>query len=46
MFCSEFDKNNKGKCYLLINNEIAELFEKIDYNKYNNNESKIKIRLI
>ena len=47
LFGSEFINNNKGKCYLLINKKITELIEKIDYyNYYNNNERKIKIRLI
>jgi len=48
LFDSEFVKNNKGKCYLLINNKITELVEKIDYHNYfnNNNERKIKIRII
>ena len=48
IFGSNFVKNNKGKCYLLINNKITELIEEIDYYNYynNNNESKIKIKLI
>ena len=48
LFGSEFVKNNKGKCYLLINNKITELIEKINYHNYynNNSERKIKIRLI
>jgi len=48
LFDSEFVKNNKGKCYLVINNKITELIEEIDYHNYyyNNNERKIKIRLI
>jgi len=48
LFGSTFVKNNKGKCYLLINNKITELIEEIDYHDYynNNNENKIKIRII
>jgi len=47
LFGSEFVENNKGKCYLLINNKITELIERIIYkNYYNNNERIIKIRLI
>jgi len=47
IFGSEFVMNNKGKCYLLINNKITDLIEEIDYdNFYNNKERKIKIRII
>ena len=48
LFGSEFVNNNKGKCYLLINNKITELIKEIDYHNYynNNNKRKIKIRLI
>ena len=48
IFGSIFVKNNKGKCYLLINNKITELIEEINCDNYynNNKERKIKIRLI
>jgi len=48
IFDSEFVKNNKGKCYLLINNKITELIKKIDCDNYynKNKEGKIKIRII
>ena len=47
LFGSEFVKNNKGNCYLLINNKISELIEEIDYHKYFNNYArKIYIKLI
>ena len=43
LFGSEFVNNNKGNCYLLINNKISELIEEIDYHKYfNKNVRKIK----
>ena len=47
IFGSEFVKNNEEKCFLLINNKITELIEKIDCdNYYNNKERTIKIRII
>ena len=48
IFGSEFVKNNEEKCFLLINNKITELIEKIDCDNYynNNKERKIKIRII
>lgn len=48
IFGSEFVKNNKGKCYLLIFNKKSELIEEIDCDNYynNNKERKIKIRII
>ena len=30
LFGSEFVNNNKGNCYLIINNKISELIEEID----------------
>jgi len=46
IFGSEFVKNNKGKCYLLINNKITELIEEINYNNFFNNNKERKIRII
>lgn len=46
IFDSEFVENNKGKCYLLINNKITELIEEINCKNYNNKERKMKVRII
>ena len=48
LFGSEFVKNNKGNCYLLINNKKSELIEKIQFKDYFDNQylEKIIIKLI
>ena len=47
LFGSKFVNNNKGNCYLLINNRMSELIKEIDYHDYfDNYERKIYIKLI
>ena len=44
IFGSEFVKNNKNKCKMIINNEEYEIKEKFNIKNYNNNILKIKLK--
>ena len=44
IFGSEFVKNNKNKCKMIIDNEEYEIKEKFNIKNYNNNILKIKLK--
>ena len=44
IFGSEFVKNNKNKCKMLIDDKEYEITEKCNIENYTNNELKIKLR--
>ena len=46
IFGSEFVKNNKNKCKMIIDDKEYEITEKCNIENYTNNELKIKLKII